>query len=314
MPRPAKKSQDATQSPKRRKPARLKVRTRPTPSGLGFAGLIFCAFLMSVNYTNNLIFAMTFLLVAIALVGWHHTRMNLKGLVLTDWRTSSVFAKQNAVYRLTIENDSSRSRHGLSASILGMQGTEQHLVGGEQTEITLQRIASRRGRLEPVEATIGSCFPLGIFQAKMFTGQLPECLVYPTPLGDQPLPDQPVGKQAHLLAESGTYTDMRRYTPGDPLSRINWKAMARFDELYTKEFDGAQGRPALWLRWDDVNAAGVEEKLSQLCRWVVDAHAQNREYGLEIPGTTLKPTDGESHQRSCLIALALYGGESEATP
>ena len=104
---------------------------------------------------------------------------------------------------------------------------------------------------------------------------------------------------------------MRRYTPGDPLSRIHWKALARFDELYTKEFDGAQGQPALWLRWDDVKAAGIEEKLSQLCRWIVEAHAQNREYGLEIPGTKIDPADGESHQQSCLVALALYE-ENEA--
>jgi uncharacterized protein (DUF58 family) len=83
--------------------------------------------------------------------------------------------------------------------------------------------------------------------------------------------------------------------------------MARFDELYTKEFDGARGRPALWLRWEDVRAAGTERKLSQLCRWILDAHKQNREYGLEIPGAVIEPSSGEVHRFACLTALALYG-------
>ncbi|HAI13033.1 MAG TPA: DUF58 domain-containing protein [Phycisphaerales bacterium] len=308
-----KKNLDRSDSSTRSSSARLKLRTRLTPSGWGFLGLIFCAFLMSVNYTNNLIFAMTFLLIAIALVGWYHTRMNLKGLIVASWRSSPVFAGQNAVYQLAVENDSAKSRHGLSASSAGIQGNEKHLVQGEQTQMTLARPTTSRGRLQAADASIDSCFPLGIFRARLFTGELPQCLVYPTPQGEQPLPDHPVGKQAHLQSESGTYTDMRRYTPGDPLSHIHWKAMARFDELYTKEFDGAQGKPALWLCWDDVNASGVEEKLSQLCRWVLDAHGQNREYGLEVPGTQIQPADGDAHLHNCLAALALYG-ESEVSP
>lgn len=285
----------------------MKVRMRITASGWGFFGLIFCAFLMSVNFSNNLIFAMTFLLAAIATVGGYHTRTNLNGLTVADWRIMPVFAGQNAVYRLSVENDSSGARHGLVAIAPDGAGhAEIHLRGGEQAELKLERQAAERGRLDSVPARIRSCFPLGIFEARMFTGTLPECLVYPAPAGDQPLPDNPVGRQAHLLAESGNYTDMRRYAAGDPLSRIHWQAMARFDELYTKEFDGAEGRPVLWLCWDDVLANETEQKLSQLCRWVLEVHAQNREFGLELPGTVIEPASGEAHLEACLKALALY--------
>jgi uncharacterized protein (DUF58 family) len=285
-----------------------KVRTRLTPAGWGFIGLILCGFLMAVNFSNNLIFAMTALLVSIALVGWYHTRVNLSGLAVADWRTDPVFAGQKAIWRLTVENRRPHGRHGLRAVSAGGAGTgEKHLNGGEQGEMTLQRQAAARGLIKPAPAHVGSCFPLGICEARLITRDLPECLVYPRPEGSQPIPDQAAGQQAHLLSESGTYTDMRRYAPGDPLSRISWKAFARFDELYTREFDGAQGRPALWLRWDDVRAGGTEQKLSQLCRWVLDAHSQNREYGLELPGTKIDPAGEETHLRRCLQALALYG-------
>jgi uncharacterized protein (DUF58 family) len=293
---------------KRSEPVRMKVRTRLTPSGWGFLGLIFCSFLMAVNFSNNLIFAMTFLLVSIALVGWYHTRANVGGLVLADWRSTPVFAGQKAIYRLTVENRARNGRHGLKATSRGgADEEERHLAAGEQVEMILHRSAPARGILKSIPVDIRSCFPLGIFEGRMAAGPLPECMVYPTPSGEQPIPDRPVGRQAHLLSESGTYTDMRRYSPGDPLSRISWKALARLDELYTKEFDGAQGQPALWLCWDDVRASGVEQKLSQLCRWVLDAHRQNREYGLEIPGTMIEPASEDAHLRNCLRALALYG-------
>ncbi|MDP0494983.1 MAG: DUF58 domain-containing protein [Verrucomicrobiota bacterium JB024] len=295
---------------RRQETVRLKLRTRLTPSGWGFVGLIVCTFLMSVNFSNNLIFAMTFLLAGIAMVGWYHTRINVRGLALADWRSESVFAGRNAVYRMAVENPSKGSHHGLLATAPGsVPGAERHLAGGEQMEVVLERPAPRRGLLKPVPAHLSSCFPLGIFQARVFTGTLPECLVYPAPEGEEPIPEHTSGQQAHLLAESGTYKDMRRYSPGDPLSHIHWKALARFDELYTKEFDGAQGKPALWLCWEDVRARAVEQKLSQLCRWVLDVHAQSREYGLELPGTKIEPASDEAHRQRCLRALALYGEE-----
>ncbi|WP_309386455.1 DUF58 domain-containing protein [Cerasicoccus frondis] len=285
-----------------------KLRLQLTAAGWSFLGLILCLFLMSINFSNNLIFAMSFLLVGIALVGARFTWTNLRGLTLADWRCEPVFAGQTAAYRLGVENRTRSFRYGFQAVANGV-GKEQHLPPQAQEELLFERPTEQRGVIAAEHAMLSSCYPLGIFRAKLTTDDLPECLVYPKPMGAQPINDRPKGQQAHLRAESGSFTDMRRYAPGDPLSHIHWKAMARFDELYTKQFDGAQGQPALWLRWDDVQASGVEAKLSQLCRWVLDAHAQGREYGLELPGLIIEPGNEDPHQRECLRALALYSGK-----
>lgn len=282
------------------------------PAGWGFLGLIGCGFLLSINFSNNLIFAMTFLLIAIALVGWYFTRVNLVGLVVADWRVEPVFAGQLALYRMQVENRSGQERFGLRVEAPGLAGGEERsLRAGERVEMVLSRPAPTRGPLPRLAATIGSAFPLGLFNARLGCGELPGCLVYPAPRGPQPLPEDRSNRQAHQNREAGSYTDMRRYAAGDPLSRISWKALARFDELYTKEFDGGQGQAALWLRWSDVQAAAVEDRLSQLCRWVVDAHRLGREYGLDLPGTVLPPANEESHLHCCLEALALYGFEGD---
>jgi len=294
---------------RRKKPGLHQIRMRLTPAGWGLLALIVVEFLLSVNFSNNLIFAMTFLLVSIALIGWYYSRMNLTKIKLSDWKCSPVFAGQEALYTLGIENRSSTVRHSLRPVATGStQSKEFHLSGKQVAETSLRRPTLVRGLLDSLDTDISSHFPLGIFGTRLHAGPLPELLVYPAPTGNQVLPDNTAGSNAHLRVESGSYTDMRRYAPGDPLSRISWKAFARFDELYTKEFDGAAGQPALWIRWQDVHAPGVEEKLSQLCRWVLDAHKKHCDYGLELPGKTFGPACEESHLRECLSALALYGG------
>jgi uncharacterized protein (DUF58 family) len=291
----------------RRPPRPAEIRMRLTPAGWGFVGLMSCSFVLSVNFSNNLIFAMTFLLVSIALLGWVQTRLNVSGLSAADWKCDDVFAGQDAVCRLALENRKGEDRFGLRGFVPASHtAAPLHLSGRERVEVTLTRPAPVRGRLDAIPAAIRSGFPLGIFEARLGTNSLPECLVYPAPEGDEPLSAKASDRQAHLSSEAGEYRDTRRYSPGDPLSRIDWKAMARFDELYTKEFDGARGRAALWLRWDDVRAQGEERKLSQLCRWVLDAHRRNIEYGLEIPGATIAPSSGDGHRLACLRALALY--------
>jgi uncharacterized protein (DUF58 family) len=290
---------------------RNRLRMRLAPAGWGFLGLIGCGFLLSINFSNNLIFAMTFLLIAIALVGWHFTRANLSGLHAADWRADPVFAGQTAVFRLQVENRGSQDRYGLRVAAAGAHGGEEHqLRPGARIEMTLRRETVARGPLPRLAAAMHSAFPLGLFEARLGVGELPVCLVYPAPLGAQPLPERQSNRNAHQLKESGSYTDMRRYAPGDPLSRVSWKALARFDELYTKEFDGGQGQAALWLRWSDVRGTAVEDKLSQLCRWVLDAHRLGREYGLELPGAVIAPAGDEIHLRRCLEALALHGVEN----
>ena len=285
-----------------------KVRMRLTAAGWGFLTLVLCGFLMSVNFSNNLIFAMTFLLIGIAMVSWWQTRSNLHGLQLSEWRCEPVYAGQKVQYRLAIDNPTNIERFGLRLETEDSLSTDTlSVIADTQIETILTRVAELRGVLEPVDVHLVSSFPIGLFEARMATPLLPTCLVYPAPGGSQTLPDQASGQHAHQRRESGSFTEMRRYAPGDPLSRIAWQALARSDEVYTKDFDGADGKPALWLTWEMTQTGIPDEKLSQLCRWVLEAQRQGREYGLDIPGAKVIPANDESHRRSCLRALALYG-------
>jgi uncharacterized protein (DUF58 family) len=75
--------------------------------------------------------------------------------------------------------------------------------------------------------------------------------------------------------------------------------------LQTKQFGGDRA-DRVWLEWQSMPGIDVEERLSRICRGVLDACEREQEFGLRIPGTELNPKHGQTHRHLCLTALALY--------
>ena len=59
-----------------------------------------------------------------------------------------------------------------------------------------------------------------------------------------------------------------------------------------------------WLDWAALEGRDTEDRLAQLCRWIIDAHAEGHAFGLRIPGTERAPAVGRRHRHRCLTALA----------
>jgi uncharacterized protein (DUF58 family) len=81
--------------------------------------------------------------------------------------------------------------------------------------------------------------------------------------------------------------------------------VARDQGVPVKLFSGT-GSADLELRFDHAGAGGIEARLSQLARWVLDADRHGLRYGLALPGARLGPDLGEAHRESCLRALAVH--------
>ncbi|MEX0615758.1 MAG: hypothetical protein WD177_07610, partial [Methylophaga sp.] len=60
-----------------------------------------------------------------------------------------------------------------------------------------------------------------------------------------------------------------------------------------------------WLAVADLS--GIENKLSQICQWVLQAEAAGRSYSLNLPNQQIASGLGDAHRQQCLKALALYG-------
>ena len=288
----------------------------PTRQGLGLAVAVSVMLIGSVNYDNALGYVLCFLLVGAGLVSMLHAVRNLAGLRVAWDDGEPVFAGEAARFALRVENRGRRPRFGLLARFAtrgrrrGDVGPVRHfqLDAGSARRVELPVVAERRGWFSPGRVTLATRFPLGLFRAwvRLDTGQ--RCLAYPRPEGEQPMPaSEPDarGENGSRAQGEDEFAGLREYRPGDSARRVHWKAVAREQGVPVKVFSGGPAGVA-WLRWREARGADTESRLSQLCRWVVDADALGLRYGFALPGVEIAPGRGDAHRHACLEALALF--------
>lgn len=288
---------------------RHKLYMLPTRLGMILSIILFAMLLTSVNYNNSLAFMFTFLLGAMAFVSMLYTHRNLAGLGVQAGPCEPVFAGESARFAVLLSNDGDLPKLGLRLHHRGHEVARVDIQAGTSQTAMIPVPAPQRGRLEMPEMVFSSDFPLGIFfswSKKMKFGQ--HCLVYPCPTGELPFSfalDRRRYQDCGTRTEGDDFLGLRAYRPGDPPRHIHWKAVARGQGLLTKEFGGA-GQDTVSLDWDLLAGMDNEARLSQLCRWVVDAHSANLRYSLRLPGINLAIGHGDAHRRRCLNSLALY--------
>jgi uncharacterized protein (DUF58 family) len=283
---------------------------RPTRFGLVFALLVTGILAGAVNYANNLGFLLGFLLGGVGVVSLFHGYGNLAGLTLAAVRVEPVFAGQEATFELFTRADGSGAvavRFDLGSQPASTAITD--LPAGRTTTIRIRVQAPRRGLFNPGGVVIVSEYPLGLFKFSCRLQPDLTCLVYPKPAveGIMPVRHSAGGKGEgkNRGTEEDDFEGLRPYRPGDPLQRLSWKASARGQGLFTKEFAGTGGAAA-WLDWDAAADTDPERKLALLCHAVLQAHQGRLTYGLRLPDRVIEPDSGERHQKRCLAALALY--------
>jgi uncharacterized protein (DUF58 family) len=260
---------------------------------------------VAVNYGNNLVFALAFLLLSIWLQSAWLCWRNLSGLVWQPEAAPPAFAGETLRFGGNLR-DPSRRRHEqvFLADGARHQGTPVD-IAADSVHLDIAVPAPSRGWQRIERLRLVSLHPLGLWRVRRAV-TTPPALVYPRPAGGQPLPGK-APRPAHQRQESGDFQGVRSYVPGDSPRRVNWRVYGRREELAVNNFDGGQGGHALWL---DMNACAgdTEERLSQLCQWILAASQQGLEYGLRLPGIQgMPPGQGRTHQQKCLEMLALSG-------
>ena len=121
---------------------------------------------------------------------------------------------------------------------------------------------------------------------------------------------------------------MRAYTPGDPASRINWKATARLDDVYVREFEIETVRPlAIFLDTRATPAPSPEQNPREYRRHiatalVADAASHGDPVGLytitgyEVEASPRLNAAPEQYRdiRNRLYSISHPDGDDETTP
>jgi uncharacterized protein (DUF58 family) len=281
----------------------------PTRAGLIYAGIVVLLLISSMNYSNNMGFALTFLLTGVGLVAMHHCQSNLSRLHVRLVDTESCFAGQQAGLRLQLRNTGITRRWQLQAGWRRHSEFCTDMDADSIVEVVLPLETRARGLLPAPRIAISSVFPLGLFRAWSWIHLDVAIVVWPQPAERAertPAADHTADSHVTTANSGEDLSGVRDYQRGDSPRRIDWKGLARHGDLRVREYTDGSASKA-WIDWNDIGAAGTERRLSLMTRLVLDADAEGTDYGLRLPGTTINPAHGDTHKRECLNALATYG-------
>jgi len=281
----------------------------PTKVGLLYGMLMVLIFINAINYKNNLMIMLCFLLASVFVTVILHTYSNLSGLKIKAGHSLPVFVGDTVQLPLTLSG-SRRNRFGVLLGFQDQAKTQLAVIDKDTTRTHVGYSPTRRGWIETPRLKLRSIFPLGIIRSWSWLYLDFHGLAYPKPL-HQPFKyyvgDESGKDEGEIVDQSGIddFRGFKDYTPGDPLKHIAWKQYAKRGELLTKEFEETHVS-AHWLDWRALAGIDTEMRLQILCGWVLKSHEENFEYGLRLPNQTIALGRGDHHRDECLKALALF--------
>jgi uncharacterized protein (DUF58 family) len=288
---------------------RSRIFILPTAAGLLFAVVLLLMLFGAITYNNSMGHLFTFLAGSMALVSILHSYRNLAQLRFAAGRTQPVFAGEHAGFEILATNRGRLPRFEIQLQPRGEPALSIDLAAQQTARVILQRSATQRGILQLGHCTVSTRYPLGLFRAWAYLELQSECLVYPRPGPDRPLPQNRAYKP-HDTGDKGRgvadFVGFRAYHPGDSPRHIFWKAVAREQALLVKQFGGDRA-DEIWLDWKTLAGMDTEQRLSQLCRWILEADRSQQSYGLRLPGAEIAIASGNAHKHRCLAALARFG-------
>jgi len=289
---------------------RNRIYILPTPLGIAYAVMLFAMLLGGMNYNNNLGLALTFLLAGLGLTTMHHCHGTLAGLRLRLLAAESGFVGDHVRFRWLLENASQASRPAIDLRLERASGSagcpvEVPALGIAEAELCLR--AERRGWVPLERFVVCTAHPLGLFRAWAVVHPAHAAVAWPRPSArDRAPPRTATDTGGAQLAAVGDedFAGLRPFQSGDSLRRVAWKAYARGQGLHTKQYAGTSVLSHVF-EWDSLSGLGTEERLAQLCRWILDAHERGEAFGLRLPGGEIEVNVGVAHRDRCLNALAL---------
>ncbi len=285
---------------------RRRIYILPTRVGLMLALTLVAMLIAGLNYNSNLGLAFAFLMVGVALVTMHHCNRNLLGLQVDAAAEVDAFAGRDADFTFVLRNDSKVDRCDVEIRCQTACGTRTVAALSSESVAVAVPVA-RRGVIHLEQFELRTRYPFGWFHAWTYVQGSLTAHVAPAPRGTRILPAAGgLGSLSRSEARGDEdFAGLRAYEPGVPLKHMAWKVLARGGEAAVRSYSSLAAQPE-WLEWSSLEGQLTEDRLSQLCLWVLESDSAQRIYGLRIPGKEIPLGRGSTHRIACLRALAAY--------
>ncbi|MDC9728220.1 MAG: DUF58 domain-containing protein [Methyloprofundus sp.] len=277
----------------------------PSQRGLAFVALIVLLLTIAAIYNNNLVYLLSFLLASIFFITILHTVKSMAGLKTKLGNSPAIFLGESTKTILWVNNPTVNQRYSLQ-----INAQEQDIPAQDKTAIILRNQPKKRGWYTSPPPIISSRYPFGLFRAWVKLKFTIKTLVYPQPSTENiPFPENSSTDNQQGFAQQQGQDDfygIQKYQAGDSIRHIHWRAFAKGQGLSVKQFSSENHSAEIIIDYELTRAATQEQRLSQMCRWVIEAHKAGINYGFKLGTLNLKPQLGSAHYQKCLTALALF--------
>jgi uncharacterized protein (DUF58 family) len=290
-----------------------RMRWRFTQSVFGFLFVLAAMWYAGSSQQNSAAYLLLFCLISICIISIPHALSNVGGLTARAEAVKPTFAGQEACLPIEIANGSRRGRRGIrvdSPDVPADYETVEAIPAGKAVRAKIRFEAVARGEHQIETVCLQSTFPIGLVRVTKELSIRQRYLVYPKPAGDPKLPrSAPSSSRQRSQRETwqgDDFAGVRAYVPGESQRHIDWKAVARGQSLMTKQFTAEPESGLLYLDFAAIRAGHLEDRLSQLALWIIEAERARHPYGLRLPDVEIPPSLGEAHFHRCLQTLALF--------
>lgn len=283
------------------------------PTGLGLVYVLanIAVVLVAATYFNNLVFFLSFLMLASLLMAMVKTNYALAPVSLEFVESLDGGAGDHArlVFRLlngsknpipSLVVRSASKAHFLKESFI-------HEVPQMGYDVIVNLPAPLRGVYTCPEMIVETRAPLGLFRSWKHFRLRGMYFVYPTPVGRSLHESAQTvispGRAGSSPSREGDVDQLRPYRKGESYHRIDWKTFARTRELFSKQEIGSAVSS---FQFDLQRLPGEdrEARLSQMALWLNEALAMNAQFSLRAGSQVLPLGSGEHHWRRCQRLLA----------
>ena len=284
---------------------RKRIYTLPTRFGFFFGAMALLCVFGGLNYNNNVVLMLAFLVAALGFVSLLYAFLNLRDLSVISVVGQPAFLGELVTFQVLLQAPSVRDSVVINYRNLSQVGG---LDARTPTAYELLVPTERRGVLALPAFRVWTDYPFGLFYAWSYVRVAVSTLVYPKPEADAPVwpnANAQLGAQASREPGDDDLVGLKDYVPGDRAQRIAWAVYARSDELSVRDFRRAQSK-RVNLDLADLKGLSLEAALSRLCAWVLRAESLNLPYSLKVGSTDIPAGLGRSHRERCLECLALH--------
>jgi uncharacterized protein (DUF58 family) len=296
----------------------------PSLLGASYLLLILILWLLGTNYNNNLILALAYLMVSIALISIFHTFVNMRGLQVSAAPVPPVYCGDDAYVELVFERQNTKVQQGVSVSWqffnIDRQSKNDEVVeevldwrNKTQTRVVLATKTHYRGRHQPARLRIKSYYPLGLLKCWSDIAIEAAVIVYPRPVEyKQTKSDSEIAQSQMQSKKINTaivveqeFQGLKNYNEGEAMTHIAWKQYARSGVLYKKDYF-TSGSQSTDLDWQHYQGVETEKRLQHLVYQAQQLNANAISFRLVLPDLVIDAGNSDKHLQQVLTALALF--------